>query len=479
MSLQHIQKNSPRLLPKPAKFEKNPPNGYRVIRKTKCGAGGAAGAGSSPIHKQASLAGRLISIEEIKGAIRKLKNNKAPGIDNITGELLKAEIDTAAKWLKKIYDEIWEAEETPKDWAKGLLITLPKKGDLTKCENWRGITLISIPSKILGHILIERIKKGLEDKLRPEQARFRSGRRTSDQIFILKNIIEQCQEWQAPLYMNFVDFEKAFDSVHRETLWKRAADYGIPKKIVDIIKQLYKNTEISILNGSIQTDWIKIISGVKQGCNMSGFLFLLVFDWVMRKCVDGKSTGIRWNFMNRLEDLEFADNIALISSKFEDMQMKTNKLEETASKTGLKININKTKSMRINTKINNSMKRIMKIFWPIKITNSELREKANIKSVQETMKEKRWKYIGHILRRDRNDNRRIALQWTPEGKRKKGRPKETWRRMAEKELKEMGWKTWEAAARVAADRQQWNDMCSALCSTRSEEDKQVRPGDNP
>ena len=65
MSLQHIQKNSPRLLPKPAKFEKNPPNGYRVIRKTKCRAGGAAGAGGagiSPIHKQASLAGRLIRL---------------------------------------------------------------------------------------------------------------------------------------------------------------------------------------------------------------------------------------------------------------------------------------------------------------------------------------------------------------------------------------------------------------------------------
>ena len=63
MSLQHIQKKSPRLLPKSAKFEKNPPNGYRVIRKTKCGAagaGGAGGAGSSPIHKQASRKGRLI-----------------------------------------------------------------------------------------------------------------------------------------------------------------------------------------------------------------------------------------------------------------------------------------------------------------------------------------------------------------------------------------------------------------------------------
>ena len=120
---------------------------------------------------------------------------------------------------------------------------------------------------------------------------------------------------------------------------------------------------------------------------------------------------------------------------------------------------------------NKCLKQIMKIFWPIKISNSELRKKRNIKSIEETIKEKRWRYIGHILRRDRNDNRRIALQWTPEGKRKKRRPKEIWRRMAEKELNEMGWKSWEAAVRAAADRQKWNDMCSALYSTRSKEDK--------
>ena len=94
MSLQHIQKNSPRLLPKPAKFEKNPPNGYRVIRKTKCGAGGAGGAGgaagaggaggarSSPIHKQASLAGRLntdVSFVVVAGSLQKEYSNKRHG----------------------------------------------------------------------------------------------------------------------------------------------------------------------------------------------------------------------------------------------------------------------------------------------------------------------------------------------------------------------------------------------------------------
>ena len=98
MSLQHIQKNSPGLLPKPAKFEKNPPNGYRVIRKTKCGAGGAGGAGgaagaggaggarSSPIHKQASLAGRLIRSpvgEVIKKQVKNLTQE---------GDLLKKQI---------------------------------------------------------------------------------------------------------------------------------------------------------------------------------------------------------------------------------------------------------------------------------------------------------------------------------------------------------------------------------------------------
>ena len=68
---------------------------------------------------------------------------------------------------------------------------------------------------------------GVNSKLRDEQAGFRSGRGTVEQIFILRNIIEQVVEWQATLYITFVDFEKAFDSVHRESLWKIMESYGI------------------------------------------------------------------------------------------------------------------------------------------------------------------------------------------------------------------------------------------------------------
>ena len=75
-----------------------------------------------------------------------------------------------------------------------------------------------------------------------------------------------------------------------------------------------------------------------------------------------------------------------------------------------------------------------------------------------------------MLRKGSEDDTKIAMTWTPEGKRKRGRPKETWR-TAEKERDEMGWQSWRAAEEVAMDRPRWRDLCLVLCSTRSEEDR--------
>ena len=79
-------------------------------------------------------------------------------------------------------------------------------------------SLTYVPSKVFGRVLIDRRRDGVNSKLRDEQAVFRSGRGTVEQIFILQNIIEQVVEWQARLYIMFVDFEKAFDSVHQESM---------------------------------------------------------------------------------------------------------------------------------------------------------------------------------------------------------------------------------------------------------------------
>ena len=118
----------------------------------------------------------------------------------------------------------------------------------------------------------------LDEALRKEQAGFRRNRSTVEQIFILRNIMEQVNEWRATLYTHFIDFEKAFDSIHRESLWKIMKSYGILEKLVKMVKIMYEEFECTVMDDGEQTRWIKITTGVKQGCVMSGFLFLIAID---------------------------------------------------------------------------------------------------------------------------------------------------------------------------------------------------------
>ena len=97
-----------------------------------------------------------VSKLEIKNAIKDMKNGKAAGIDNITVEMMKAKIDTTVDVLHDLLSLIWEEERVPEDWCKGLIVKLPKKGDLTNCGNWRGITLVLTDTKVMGKIIIER-----------------------------------------------------------------------------------------------------------------------------------------------------------------------------------------------------------------------------------------------------------------------------------------------------------------------------------
>ena len=137
--------------------------------------------------------------QEIIAAIKTLKNNKAPGQDNLNAELFKADPELSARILQPLFTAVWEQERVPDDWTKGTIIKIHKKGPLSDCNNWRGVTLLSTPSKILAKIIIQRISSAVDQQLRHEQVGFRRGRGCADQIFTLRNIIEQCTEWQRQL----------------------------------------------------------------------------------------------------------------------------------------------------------------------------------------------------------------------------------------------------------------------------------------
>ena len=107
--------------------------------------------------------------------------------------------------------------------------------------------LLSTPGKVLNRIPLERMKEAVDPKLCDQQAGFRRNRSCADQIASLRIIVEQSLEWNSPppplppLYINFIDYETAFDSVDRETMWKLLRHYGVPKKIISLIRYTFQD----------------------------------------------------------------------------------------------------------------------------------------------------------------------------------------------------------------------------------------------
>ena len=265
----------------------------------------------------------------------------------ITTEILKEGGEEVVQWLALICNAAWKSGKVPTDWQSGITVKLPKKGDLTDPNNWRGVTLLSVPGKVFVLMLLNRLRKAVDDKMREEQAGFRPGRSCTDQIFTLRRIVERTMEYQQEAHINFIDFEKAFDSVDRECLWKITAWYGIPPCYITIFKSLYEHSRCCVKTDDGFTEEFEVRTGVRQGCMISPLLFGLAIDWMMRKVNDQSENGIIWNRRQQLCDLDFADDIALIRNSRDALQLVTDKTEEVGSSIGLRISYKKSKIMSV------------------------------------------------------------------------------------------------------------------------------------
>ena len=154
-------------------------------------------------------------------------------------------------------------------------------------------------------------------------------------------VLEQSVEWQAILYVTFIDFEKAFDSVKREVMWLTLQEYGTPRKIIQIIKILYDRFKHKISHEGKLSEFLEVRNGVRQGCVLSPTLFLLILDRVMKRVKSLRKRRIQWSMKERLEDLDYTDDICLLAQRFCDVEEKLKGLKEEAESAGSYININK------------------------------------------------------------------------------------------------------------------------------------------
>ena len=135
-----------------------------------------------------------------------------------------------------ICNKIWRTGEWPAPWTQSLVITLPKKGNLQQCQDYRAISLFSHPSKVVLKIILNRLKPQAEKVIVEEQAGFRASRSTTEQIFNLRILCEKYFQHQQDLYHVFIDFKKAFDRVWHAALRATMKKYNIIANLIRVIK---------------------------------------------------------------------------------------------------------------------------------------------------------------------------------------------------------------------------------------------------
>ena len=280
--------------------------------------------------------------EEIAEVICSLKNKKCPGEDGIPLEIYKYCPSALLDPLYKLFYLIWETETVPLDWCTSILLPIPKKGDRSLCESYRGISLLDSVAKIFATILLRRLKTERDQRTRPNQGGFRTGKGCVDQIFALRRTLEHRAKYQQSTIVCFVDFKAAFDSVHRGSLWEIMLADGVPLKLVNLVRAYYSLVKARVRVYGEETPEFLVETGVKQGCPLSPVLFNFVIDWVLERSI-GDHPGVQLTSNTWITDLEYADDVVLLADNVGDMQRVLNRLCENASLVGLQINASKTK----------------------------------------------------------------------------------------------------------------------------------------
>ena len=198
-----------------------------------------------------SQIGEPISLEaeptyaETQKAVRPMTNWTATGPDSLPVKLLKLDDPTREPVVRKhfhvIFVRVWRGEKIPQEWKYATVKVLHKKSDRSDCNNFRGIPLVSHAGKVLLKIVANRLSDFYEAQqiLPEEQCGFRPARSTIYMLFVVRRLQDLGRQRKIPLYMCFVDLQKAYASADRELLWEVLDRAGVPSVMIDVIRQFH------------------------------------------------------------------------------------------------------------------------------------------------------------------------------------------------------------------------------------------------
>ena len=234
-------------------------------------------------------------------------------------ETFKEMDDENLEHLLEMINEWWEKEDIPEEILQARIVMIFKKGDTSNLNNYRPIALLNSIYKIIASIIQRRIAEKLDEKLQKTQYGFRKNRSTAQAIHIIRRIIDIGERSDKEMHLILIDWEKAFDKVSQKGMFSAMERMNIDIKLINMIKQLYKNPQYKVEMEGYTSDWHQQQSGIRQGCPLSPYLFLIIMTAIFHdirkeealaeELIDNRIIGTLF------DELLYADDTIIYSKK--------------------------------------------------------------------------------------------------------------------------------------------------------------------
>ena len=218
-------------------------------------------------------------------ALRTLRNDTSPGLNDIPNRVLKIpELKGEVTDMLNRHSKALNNENTiPDDWRKSVIVSIRKKSNSTALDNQRGIAKTCSSAKLFNKVLLSRLKPIIDPQLSQCQSDFCAGRSTTELLMALRCVIDTCRVTNMTASFVFVDFRKAFDTLHRSSIPVILSQYNVPICLISDITQMYSDTSACVSTELGPTEWFKTTSGVLQGDTLSPYLFIVLLDYALKK----------------------------------------------------------------------------------------------------------------------------------------------------------------------------------------------------
>jgi hypothetical protein len=277
-----------------------------------------------------------------------IKNNppeKSPGTDGFNNEFYKEHWPIIGKYVINSINHGLNRGQLCLSQRRGIISLIPKpQKDLEELKNWRPITLLNQDYKYLTKAIANRIQHLLPEIINTDQGGFVPGRYIGCNIQRVMNTIEVCKEQQLKGALINIDFEKAFDTLEWDHMLKSLKCLNFPQKTIEWIKTIYTNIETCIINNGFTTEYLKPERGVRQGCPLSPYLFIITMEifnrWIKNKI---QTSGLEDNRKNNYLISQFADDTSFaLKANKDSIHTLFRTLKQYSSISGLKLNLTKT-----------------------------------------------------------------------------------------------------------------------------------------